>query len=1185
MSRDKCGICGGDDSTCRTVKGIYNERGSFGYNAVMKIPAGSANIDIRQHGYNNQKDDDNYLSLRAANGDFLLNGHYQVSVFRQQIPIQDVILEYSGSDNIVERINGTGPIRWVTEDITHCSAECGSGEKKQRVYCVKVHNGRQSITRESDCDRNNRPSERIACFVDCSGRRWSYSEWTQCSNTCGSSGVSMRKVVCVDDNNRVVDEKMCQNQAKEATDRECNRFPCPRWVYAHWSECSRSCDGGVRMRHAQCMDAADKEVHYNRCGPKHDRESCNEHMCTSWAFGHWSHCSVTCGDGIQTRDAVCVDRENRQLDSGIVLKICFAPAKCNYRERIVQKPCSRPSCPSWKIGEWTQCSCSVTCGTGMRHRSVECIYRDQIVDQSFCGDAVLPIKQQTCTLIPCTSWSVSQWSSCSTTCGTGEQTRRVFCSSGQNREIVKDYMCDMNSRPREKKVCDRDECEARRVFIDSLPNDVPPIRWATGPWAECSTSCGQGLQRRQLKCRDNIRDLPPEYCAHLEKVEDVRTCMIKPCAYWKTGPWMSCTATCGTHVQQSRSVLCVPRNSTYNVTDTDCDVSQRPPSLKSCKLNACPKGEPPLGKWVSGEWTKCSATCGGGWRRRSISCSLSICDDSNKPKMFDECNLQRCPPKTNNAWQISPWTHCSVTCGGGVQLRRVWCEDSITLRMKEDGECGDVKPLEQRDCELSPCLMNLHEVPVQWKAAAWSPCSVKCGRGVRRRVVACIESVTNATVATTRCDSTKRPIDEHKCRVMHCPRWRGMPWGSCVDSCSRGEQHRRVFCMSNTGKRAAPRMCNTAQVPLTTRLCDISKCPYEWVPGPWNTCSKTCGKGTQLRFVECRVKHGNTTRNNEPAVPKEKCESLPMPVDSQMCDLNVCESEFQWQIGPWGMCSQTCGQGVRRRKVRCYDRTGKVVARTKCEVISPRPRRTQICFQRNCLPSTCQEIRSQKSSTHSIDGNYTVLMDGFPITVYCVRMNETIPSSYLNLDRETNFAEVYGKRLIYPHTCPSNGERNDTCQCSDDGHANAGLTHFRKVRVDLLNRKININDFTFADKLHGSFVPFGTAGDCYSMKDCPQGRFSVDLRGTGLRIVDDLQWEDKGHRTTSRIDRSWVLFPITYFIQLLTITYTLNTFINHRLFQNNARIEGRCGGYCGMCAPDKYKGLVFGIDQKQLGST
>lgn len=111
LRRDKCGICGGDDSTCRIVTGTYNERGSFGYNEVMKIPAGSANIDIRQYGHNGQKDDDNYLSLRAANGEFLLNGHFQVSVFRQQIPILDGVLDYSGSDNIVERINGTGPIR------------------------------------------------------------------------------------------------------------------------------------------------------------------------------------------------------------------------------------------------------------------------------------------------------------------------------------------------------------------------------------------------------------------------------------------------------------------------------------------------------------------------------------------------------------------------------------------------------------------------------------------------------------------------------------------------------------------------------------------------------------------------------------------------------------------------------------------------------------------------------------------------------------------------------------------------------------------------------------------------------------------------------------------------------------------------------------------------------------------
>lgn len=49
-------------------------------------------------------------ALRGSNGEFLLNGHYQVSVFRQQIAIFDTVLDYSGSDHAVERINGTGKL-------------------------------------------------------------------------------------------------------------------------------------------------------------------------------------------------------------------------------------------------------------------------------------------------------------------------------------------------------------------------------------------------------------------------------------------------------------------------------------------------------------------------------------------------------------------------------------------------------------------------------------------------------------------------------------------------------------------------------------------------------------------------------------------------------------------------------------------------------------------------------------------------------------------------------------------------------------------------------------------------------------------------------------------------------------------------------------------------------------------
>ncbi|CAI4221397.1 unnamed protein product [Auanema sp. JU1783] len=1353
VRRDRCGICGGDDTSCRVVKGTYNERGSFGYNEVMKIPAGSANIDIRQHGYKNQKDDDNYLSLRAANGEFLLNGHFQVSVFRQHIPIQDVVLEYSGSDNVVERINGTGPIRsdiyvhvlsvgnlyppdisyeymtavetkrrppvhgffwrhgdrwsecdrtcqgsqrqdiycvdamtnkqsgdrncktrkpdhntrmcnidctikWHTEDISRCSAQCGAGEKRLRVLCVRLDsNGRSNPARETDCDRNTRPSERASCYTDCSGRRWAYTEWTPCSVTCGS-GVSTRNASCLDDRGRRIDETLCGLQTEKLM-RNCVQHPCPRWVYGHWSECSRSCDGGVRMRHAQCLDAADRETDPRRCEPKHDREKCNEHLCTNWSFGQWTACSVTCGVGIQTREAKCVDRENRLLDNG----------KCNYRERIVQKPCNRPSCPTWKIGEWTTCSvscqdgwstrrvtcadyrgqdvpteqcqqagdrpsshkpcnqgpcpfwrsgdwssCSVSCGSGVRQRTSECVYRDQVVDQSFCGETKAPERSQQCSLVPCSNWEMTPWTSCSVTCGSGVQTREVFCASGAMRERMHDQMCDKKLKPRNQKVCERDSCSSKPVYVVAPLSEVPTIRWATGPWTPCSTSCDAGQQKRLVKCRDQVRDLPDEYCRHIEKPDDQQTCQLKACAYWRSGPWQPCSATCGSHVQQSRTVQCVAYNSKQNVSETDCDVAHRPTAVKSCKLEACPQGEPPLGRWRTGDWEKCTKTCGGGWRRRAVSCSAGACDETTKPRSLDSCNSHVCPV-SNNTWQISPWTHCSVTCGGGVQRRRVWCEDATTFVSKEDVDCGDKKPIEQRDCELAPCPPRLEPVtPLrpEWQTSPWSSCSVKCGRGVRRRLVACVDTTTNAAISTSLCDKKKKPLEEHKCRVMHCPRWRGMPWGpcsstcgagvrrrevfcqrgrrqrtnetecssatkppteakcyqpacpaynwvttpwsKCLDPCAKNQQHRRVYCMSNGGKRAAPRMCNTEKTPPTTRQCDFSRCPYEWAPGPWQTCSKTCGNGTQSRSIECLVKSSQTSNLlSEHSVPKGKCEALPMPKDQQDCNLNACEAEYQWQIGPWQACSKTCGHGVRRRKVRCFHRNGTRVAKQNCEAVSVRPRRTQTCFERNCLPSTCQEIRSQ-AKTPSTDGNYTVLLDGFPILVYCHRMNETIPGTYINIHPDSNFAEVYGKRLIYPHTCPYNGDRNDSCQCSEYGDAHAGFTRFSKIRVDLLNRKIKINDFTFAKTINGSHVEYATAGDCYSMKDCPQGRFSVDLVGTGLRIVDDLQWEDKGHRTTSRIDRT----------------------------SNNARVEGRCGGYCGKCSPDKYKGLVFEIDTKQV---
>ena len=62
--------------------------------------------------------------------------------------------------------------------------------------------------------------------------------------------------------------------------------------------------------------------------------------------------------------------------------------------------------------------------------------------------------------------------------------------------------------------------------------------------------------------------------------------------------------------------------SLFQAEETDCDVTQRPVSVKSCHLDPCPRGEPPLGNWQTGEWSKCSLSCGGRTNRTSFNHSI-----------------------------------------------------------------------------------------------------------------------------------------------------------------------------------------------------------------------------------------------------------------------------------------------------------------------------------------------------------------------------------------------------------------------------------------------------------------------------------------------------------------------------------------------------------------------------------
>ncbi|KZS17893.1 putative ADAMTS protein 3 [Daphnia magna] len=118
----------------------------------------------------------------------------------------------------------------------------------------------------------------------------------------------------------------------------------------------------------------------------------------------------------------------------------------------------------------------------------------------------------------------------------------------------------------------------------------------------------------------------------------------------------------------------------------------------------------------------------------------TLCDQSNRPApKIVQCHTDPCPPK----WIVGPWDACSLTCGGGIKERRVYCQQGRNNSKVDDVICSALIGHKARTHE--PC--NTHDCP-SWFQGPWSQCSTPCGDdGVQTRVVVCRDArghVTNA---------------------------------------------------------------------------------------------------------------------------------------------------------------------------------------------------------------------------------------------------------------------------------------------------------------------------------------------------------------------------------------------------------------------------------------------------------
>ncbi|XP_023274230.1 thrombospondin type-1 domain-containing protein 4-like [Seriola lalandi dorsalis] len=164
-----------------------------------------------------------------------------------------------------------------------CSAECGTGNRTRTAVCLMDHVTDLPL---GNCE-GERPPELIFCDSGpCQNQlEWYTGPWGQCSAECGN-GTQTRSVACIfNDNGRmeVMDKSKCSSLPQPITAETCRLKPCGvQWYVTEWSACSRSCNGGYRVREVRCL--ADNIAPSDRCDPSstpESREECNKQPCVA----------------------------------------------------------------------------------------------------------------------------------------------------------------------------------------------------------------------------------------------------------------------------------------------------------------------------------------------------------------------------------------------------------------------------------------------------------------------------------------------------------------------------------------------------------------------------------------------------------------------------------------------------------------------------------------------------------------------------------------------------------------------------------------------------------------------------------------------------------------------------------------------------------------------------------------
>uniref|UniRef100_A0A673LR41 A disintegrin and metalloproteinase with thrombospondin motifs 2-like n=1 Tax=Sinocyclocheilus rhinocerous TaxID=307959 RepID=A0A673LR41_9TELE len=313
LQEDKCGVCGGDGTKCKTHKFNFTFVEKKGVIKVLEVPRGARHLLIQE-----LNGTTHILAVRnKASGDFFLNAYG----------------DYPETRSVIEK-----GLEWEYENKNNKDTIQTSGPLKNYVLKVSIKYITDS-DRLSDCaNENNMVPDNAVPYS------WVVKRWTPCSKTCGGGSIQMTRYGCRKNTEmRMVHRRFCEKlKQPPPLFRDCYLSECaqPIWAAGEWGECSKSCGKtGTQTRSVRCVqplaDGKIKSIRSRYCSDERpeSRRDCNRNLCPAeWRLGPWSQCSVTCGNGTQERQVLCHTRDN-------TIGLCLDSKPAALR------PCRMDPCP------------------------------------------------------------------------------------------------------------------------------------------------------------------------------------------------------------------------------------------------------------------------------------------------------------------------------------------------------------------------------------------------------------------------------------------------------------------------------------------------------------------------------------------------------------------------------------------------------------------------------------------------------------------------------------------------------------------------------------------------------------------------------------------------------------------------------------------------------------------------